>query len=256
MIVDLRSNLGALWTYVATAGLPIRYVANVAMFGLRRGVSLVPEPRPESNSRRFHRLAELLAGRRLPFEPLVDVRAEARQLAGQLVPEGTPFVVMAPGSSASGKAWPESNWVRLGAHLQRRSILPVFLLGPAETLEARWIRRDLPEAMVVDLSATEKAADLPWLFHALADRALGSFAIEGGVGHLLASRGRPLLTISGPTNARRWRPATPHHWSLAARDFGSRRTADVPYEAVLIGADEMIRFAEAFHRNPGSRLLS
>ena len=251
LIIDLRSNLGALGTYIATLGLPVRYGANVALFGLRRGVSLIPERRPEANCHRFHRLVELLAGRSLPFEPLVEVHAEARQRAEALVPHGTRFVVLAPGGSASGKAWPAPNWTRLAAYLHHRAILPVFLLGPPETLEAQWIRRDRPDASIIDVTAADQAHELPWLFHALADRALGAIAVEGGIGHLLASRGRPLLTISGPTNARRWRPATPRHWSIAARDFGSRRTADVPYEAVRSATDEMIRAAEGFHSHPG-----
>jgi len=47
-----------------------------------------------------------------------------------------------------------------------------------------------------------------------------------------------------PADIRRWRPVTLYHWSASAREFGSRRTADVPLDAVVARAEEMISFAD------------
>lgn len=244
IVIDLRSNMGAAWSFVATAGIRLRYVANVALYGLRRGFRASFEARPESNSRRFHRAVELAAGRLLPFDPFVAVGGAAALAAERVMPEGARFVLLAPGTAHSPKAWPPANWVALARHLATRGVQPLFAVGPQELGERAWIERELPGTAVVDMRSVRGTGDLPWLFHALAARAVGSVTVEGGIGHLVATTGRPLVTISGATDLRRWRPVTPYHWSASARDFGSRRTEDVPLEAVVARAEEMITFAD------------
>jgi ADP-heptose:LPS heptosyltransferase len=244
IVIDLRSNMGAAWSFVATTGTRVRYVANVALYGLRRGFRASFEARPETNSRRFHRAVELAAGRLLPFDPFVPVGDAAALAADRVVPPGARFVMLAPGTSQSPKAWPAANWVALARHLATRGVQPLFVVGPQELAERNWIERDLPGTAVVDIRSVRGPADLPWLFHALAARAVGSVTVEGGIGHLVATTGQPLVTISGATDIRRWRPVTLYHWSASAREFGSRRTAVVPLDAVVTRAEEMITFAD------------
>jgi len=244
VVVELRSNLAAFWTYLATAGMPVRFIANTALLGLRRGIPLGFEPRPKANGQRYHRCVELVARRTLPFDPTIPVGETARREAARLVPEGTRFMLLSPGLATSFKTWPTDGWVALGRHLIAHGVRPVFLLGPIEPDHRTWIERDLPGAQIVDAAEVADQGDVPWLFHALAARALGCVAIESGIGHLAATSGCPVLTICGPTKIAQWRAATPRSWTADAREFGSRRLADVPAATVIERADEIIAYMD------------
>jgi ADP-heptose:LPS heptosyltransferase len=244
VVIDLRSNLTAFWTYFATAGMPVRFIANTAFFGLRRGIPRGTEQRPKTNAQRYHRCVELVARRTLPFDPSAPVGDVARREAARLVPEGTRFMLLSPGLATSFKAWPAERWVTVARHLAGRAVRPVFLLGPVEPDHRTWIERDVPEAQIVDADDVADRADLPWLFHALASRSLGCVAIESGIGHLAATSGCPVLTICGPTKIAQWRPSTPRSWTADAREFGAREPGAVPAPTVIERIEEIIAYMD------------
>lgn len=243
LVLDFRANLHAMWSFLATARQNIRYIGNVAGFALRRGMARDYVPRPETNAGRYHRMVELAAGRALPFDGGLAISEDARAKARALI-DGRRYLCMAVGSPQSTKAWPRDNWIGLARHVVDLGLLPLFLIGVQEDSERDWIVREVPQAMIVDRSSADSLEQLPWLFAALGERAVGAVTVEGGIGHLLATTGLPLLTIAGPTNPRRWRPVTPHNWIAWSQEFGSSKTADVPLATVMARTEELIRFSD------------
>ena len=240
MVFDFRANLHSWSSFLAASRLNVKYIANVAGFMLRRNVPRGLEVRPDSNVRCYHRAVEIALGRTLPFEYHLAPPADAVTRAATMLPRGTPAVLLACGNPRSNKSWPRDGWIGLARHLLSRGITPAFLLGNQEESEREWIAREVPEAMIVDASAAANAEQLPWLFVALAQHALAAVAVEGGIGHLIATSGMPVLTIAGPTNPVRWRPVTPLHWTVWAREFGSKETAAVTLEAVVERTEAML----------------
>ena len=244
LVLDFRANLHTLWTLFAISRLSARYVANVSGFALRRGVPGGIVSRPETNAARYHRMVELAAGRALPFDGRLAIPGDARAQAQRLIQHGQRYLCLAVGSPQSTKAWPRDKWIGLANHVANLGLLPVFLIGVQEDGEREWIARDVPQAMIVDRVSAERPEQLPWLFAALGERAVGAVTVEGGIGHLLATAALPLLTIAGPTNPRRWRPVTPYHWIVWSQEFGSSKTADVPLEVVMARTQELVDFSE------------
>ncbi len=237
-VFDLRSNKRLVWSYIATAGMPVRYIGNAAGYALRRRVPGFWEGRPAGNARRWHRMVELAVGRLLPFDGQLAVQPAARTEALRLLPEGRRFIGLSPGPDTN-KFWCREKWTALARHIADQDIEPIFLLGPQESDQRAWIERDGPYT-IIDADSVHDPAQLPWVFHALADRAVGIVAAESGLGHLAATRGGAVLTIAGPTNARVWRPVTPYHWVVRSSEFGSTDTSDIPLAAVAGSVHEMV----------------
>ncbi|TAK50326.1 MAG: lipopolysaccharide heptosyltransferase family protein [Xanthobacteraceae bacterium] len=247
VVIDFRSNLNALWSFVGSAGLAGRFIANVPGYALRRGVGLRPAVRPVHNYDRFHRMAEMVAGRALPFDASLPVAPRMTERAVALLPDdGRRYAGLAFGGVGWRKAWPRARQIEFLQHLRRLGLQPVFLLGPYENEERRFVEAQAPDAVIVDLTAVDGSeVDLMWLTHALAPRLTLAVAIEGGIGHVLATQGIPLLTLSGPTDAMTWKPVTPHWWHVAARAFGSNEMAAIPADAVAARVEEILRWSAA-----------
>ena len=78
------------------------------------------------------------------------------------------------------------------------------------------------------------------------DVALDFVATEAGLGHLVATRGIPLVTLAGPTDPVVWRPVTPLWWLVRAQDFGSDRMEAIPVEAVTRALADALRWEAGF----------
>ncbi len=253
VVLDFRVNMHSWWSYLATARMPVTYVANVAGFMLRHNIPLGFETRPATNVWCTHRVVELAVGRSLPFDYHLTPPSAAVASAAQLVPEGSDFVLLACGNPHSNKSWPRDGWIGLARHVAAMGVTPVFLLGVQESGERDWIRQQIPQAIIVDSTAAEQTEQLPWLFVALAQRARAAVTVEGGIGHLIATSGLPILTIAGPTDPIRWRPVTPHHFTAWAKEFGSRKTSDVPLAIVIARTEAMLRMANRAVRAAGDQ---
>ncbi|RJT40290.1 lipopolysaccharide heptosyltransferase family protein [Mesorhizobium waimense] len=241
LVLDLRSSKETPRSYVAAAGLPARYIANSVGFALRRNIAGFFEPRPPTNALRWHRMVELATGRLLPFDAKLPVFEKARDEALRLIPSGERFIGLSPGPTMN-KFWHRQKWTDLARHIASDGIIPAFLLGPQETEQRNWIEKD-GVSKIVDVGSIQDSALLPWLFHALADRAICIVAAESGLGHLAATRQGALLTLAGPSKARLWRPLTPYHWLVEAREFGSMKTEDIPLDVVVARVQEIVRWA-------------
>jgi len=241
VLIETRPNIRALWSLIASAGLIGAFVPNSPAYFPVLGVWSLPQLRPRHAHHRRHRLVELAAGRPLPFDPSLPEQPDAAVQAAALLPPGREYVAIAPGPANSEKYWPTDRQRALAARLAAAGVTPVYLLGPFEADHRQWIEAAAPGAVIVGLpEANNDTSYLPWLIHAAAGRCRAAVAVEGGLGHLIASRGGPLLTLAGPTNAMRWKPVTDLWWVLRAQSFGSTDMDAIPVDAVMKAVEEML----------------
>ena len=114
-------------------------------------------------------------------------------------------------------------------------VSPVFLLGPMEFQLRAAIAGAAPSAIILGGEAADRSPDasLDRLI-ARGQRCSALLANDNGVGHLLGAAGVPVVSLFGPTDARRWAPVTPTAEILEARSFGdSREINAIPIEAVV-----------------------
>lgn len=120
-------------------------------------------------------------------------------------------------------------------------VQPVVVLGPGESDWAPRVLEHLPDARLpLQEADAEALAHEPFLTMALAQRCRLALANDSGVGHILAASGVPLVTLFGPTNARKFRPYSPRLRLIRAADFGGGEMADIPLEAVESAVLEML----------------
>jgi ADP-heptose:LPS heptosyltransferase len=242
VVIDIRSNLRVLGSALALYFAAPRYIANGVGFFIRKGVRLGVEKRGYSHAERYHRMVEIAAGRSLPFDGGLPVQPREDVVAHEVLPDGGAYFGIATGPIGSVKTWPLDGYVQVAAEIRERGLRPVVLLGRDEAEQRPWFERNVPDAVIVDAQlARAHDCDLLWLLHAAAGRLIGCVANENGLGHLVAARGVPLLTLAGETNARRWKPLTPVWRVIDAGDFdASRKIGAIPPEAVAQAIGEMV----------------
>lgn len=233
LVLDFRSSTRAMTSFFAFAGKAKRYIANAPGYVLRKGLAFGVETRPASNAERSHRLVEIAAGCNLPFDSSIPALASADAQAAAILPGGARYFGIATGPVGSVKSWPRDRHVAVASAIRALGYKPVILLGTHEADQRAWYEQNIPDATIVDVRvAGGDGAYHLWLLHSVAARLAGCVANENGLGHLVASRGIPLLTLAGPTNPFRWRPLTPQWWVRRAQEFGSDSLAAIPAEAV------------------------
>lgn len=243
-VLYFRANLRSVLTLINLYPLANDYVGNSVGFILRKGVKLNIDLRRRSNAERFHQMAEIAAGHPLPFDPTLPVLPAAEARAAEMLPETQRYFGITTTPLGRAKTWPREGLVAVAGAIRARGLQPVVMLGPEETEQRDWFVQNIPEAKIVDIeTANGDAAYLLRLFHAVAGRLVGCVANESGLGHLLATRDTPLLTLAGPTNPFRWKPVTRYWWALRAQQFGSANISSIPSEAVVKSVTTMIDHA-------------
>jgi ADP-heptose:LPS heptosyltransferase len=233
VVIDLRSNLRLVGSWFAFYPVAPRYIANGPGLTTRKGTGGVMEMRAPSHAERYHRMAELVARRRLPFDPSLPVMPAAAKVVARLLPAGGRYFGFATGPRDSFKAWPRDRLAAVAGHVRALGLTPVVLLGRDESVERDWYAANVPAAIILDLTTADGDADfLFWIIHAAAGRLEGCLANENGLGHLVACAGMPLITLAGPTNPVRWRPLTRSWWPVRAQEFGGEGMSDIPVAAV------------------------
>lgn len=245
VVLDFRANPRSFASFAAFAPVANRYIANGLGFVLRKGIPLGFEARPSHNAARYHRMAELIAGRRLPYDFRLPGLPEAEKHAARLLPKTQRFFGIAGGPDSKSKTWPRDRQVVVAEKIVSLGLRPVILLGVDEADQREWYETNIPDALVVDLkTAKGDPAYLFWLLQAVAGRLTGCVASENGLGHLVASRGIPLLTLAGPTDPFVWRPVTPLWWLLRAQDYGMEAVWAIPPVAINEAIAEIVKWTE------------
>ena len=207
--------------------------------------------RPRHIGERMLSLVGCATGRTPDGSGRLEATQEAAALALQALPDGPRYVGIAPGSRAAEKNWPLAGFCEVARSLIDRGLTPVFFLGPMEPETAAEIQADAPGAIVLTGQGMAMA-DLDLLI-AQGQRLTLLLANDTRVGHLLGVAGAPVVSLFGPTDPARWRPATPLSHILRAVDFGGGGIASIPASAVFEAVMAMMQQIEATQVPPAMK---
>jgi heptosyltransferase I len=133
----------------------------------------------------------------LPIEYPFPRDARHRAHIEKLLPAGTKYAVLLPGTNWPTKRWPVEKFAALVAPLKQKFGLDVVVAGGPDVEE---LAVRIPEARNL-----VGKTNLPQLVELL-DRAAVVIANDSGPMHIAAALGRPLVTMYGPTNPVRTGP--------------------------------------------------
>lgn len=160
----------------------------------------------------------------------VELPESALDQARTLLPSGTPYTLLAPGAGSRDKCWPLDSFISLAKRLVETDQIPVFIIGPAEKEWYDPLKAHIPQARFPLQEAPSLSAELTI---ALGSQAQSAVTNDAGVGHLLAASGTSMVTLFGPTPAKKFRPNSRACVTLSAQDFDSNDMVDIPVDAVL-----------------------
>ena len=195
---------------------------------------------PSSTFDQMRCLANLAAGRELAIETAIAVGEENTNLARDLLPEGSMYIGLAPGSAGPRKRWPLARYIELAGGQTERGRIPVFFLGPDELSMEDELRRVVPEALFPEQVALATERQSALLSIALAQRIALGVANDAGGGHLLAAGGRPLITLFGRTSEQKFKPPYGERIAITAHDYGGTDMALIPVARVAATIDAVI----------------
>ncbi len=198
--------------------------------------------RPRGIAERAITMVEAALGGRADWEGTFDVSAAARQLMGTRMPEGPRYVGFAIGSREARKNWPQDRFAALAGRVAEMGCVPVFFTGPQEKDRVADLKRAVRSALFPQAEPVDPALGLAPLEPAIAigTRLSAAVANDSGMGHLLGALGTPLVSLFGPTDARKWAPLTRRGVIVRAQDFGADSMDAIPVDAVLRALKELL----------------
>ena len=191
--------------------------------------------RPRHIGERAMSLAEAALGDKADGSGTLPCGAAAREAAESLLPAGPSYVGLAVGSREARKNWPLERFIELARALIEHGRTPVFLLGPQESVSAEEIRQQVPQALALDFTQIkpQPAIGVFDAVIAILERLPVVVANDAGLGHLAGAVGRPVVSLFGPTDPRRWAPMAPVRRIVRAQDHGGDQMAAIPVLPVL-----------------------
>jgi ADP-heptose:LPS heptosyltransferase len=196
--------------------------------------------RPRHIGERALSLAQAALGEAADGAGELEATPAALAAAREVLPDGPLYVGLGVGSREPRKNWPIAGFAELARGLAARGAAPVLLLGPREIERAPEIRAAVPTLASVDLTRASAGRGSFDFTIAIAKRLAAVVANDSGTGHLFGAAGRPIVSLFGPTDPRRWAPFAPRRSTLWAREFGGEAMAYIPAGAVLAAVEEML----------------
>jgi len=138
------------------------------------------------------------------LRPAIRIPADARARADELLAQAgdaAPIVALAPGGRWATKRWPAERFAKVGDALAEDGARIVLAGGPGDAAEIRAVAA----AMQAPVLADTLDLDVPGLC-ALIERASVLVSCDSAPSHLAQAVGTPVVTVFGPTSARRWGP--------------------------------------------------
>lgn len=240
-IVDFR--IVAPWliqTWASLLGRGIAYEANFPAFALSLPPGRKPEPRPEHNAWRFHRLIERLARRQLPFDHRLEPTPAARAAASRLTDgkHGPLIVIAAHGNG--GKRMAADQLVAISDGMIANGANVVFVRTPGDGPDMAELAQRVPKLQLIDSGTMENVAvsDILLALGEFADLYIGA---EGGTAHLMATVMTPMVIVSGGANMSRWLPLSNSVDVVEARHASpTGLVANVPAPKIIEAAQRML----------------
>ena len=195
---------------------------------------------PESAFEQFKLLGSLAAGTDLTVEPEIELPVSEKQWARRLLPDGPVYIGFAPGASTVRKRWPFERFINVAKAQIDKGRVPVFFLGPDEPDLKAAIEQQIDPVIIPEIDEHGARRGGPLLSIALARLMTVSFANDSGAGHILAAGGRPLVSLFGHTDERKFRPPYGTRVVLRARDFGGTEMSRIPESNAIRAIDEAV----------------
>ncbi|THD62649.1 MAG: lipopolysaccharide heptosyltransferase family protein [Bradyrhizobium sp.] len=199
--------------------------------------------RPRHIGARALSLAEAALGAPANGEGALACGTAAREMVAKLLPAGPVYVGVAVGSREARKNWPLHRFGELALALASRGRVPVLLLGPQEASSLEEIRNTIPQAIALDFMQIRPEPAIGVFDAAIAviERLRLVVANDGGLGHLAGAVARPVVSLFGPTDPRRWAPMAPALAVVRAQDHGGDGMDAIPMEPVLAAVETLLR---------------
>ena len=179
-------------------------------------IAIDPRPTATTLSNRTHiteQWAADLAGESGPAiepqPPVIRIESPGASHSVQSRSASSPKVIIHPGSGGQAKCWPTDRYLDLADRLA--PLQACWMLGPAEleigaekarAIQSRALLRNEPLITEFDLSTAVRAMSAlhPAVY-------IGN---DGGMTHVAAAIGLPVLALYGPTDPAMWRPLGSH----------------------------------------------
>jgi ADP-heptose:LPS heptosyltransferase len=194
--------------------------------------------RSENTAERAMGLYEAATRRPAPRKTDLRVGAEAEALAELLLPAGPRYIGFAPVGSMATRRWPMNRFIDLAARKSSEGYVPVFLMGPSEVEHIEAVRTAVPGALFPEQApeaATTKIDRIERLI-AICRRLQAVVSNDSSTAHAVALAGVPLVSLHGPTTARRWAA-----WVEPKRSIQAKSLAELPVETVAAELDALLR---------------
>jgi ADP-heptose:LPS heptosyltransferase len=198
--------------------------------------------RPRGVAERMLTMIEAATRRPADWKGTFDVLPAAQQLAAQRLPDGPRYLGFAPGSREVRKNWPLERFIAAAVALAGKGYTPVFLIGPQERDWLATLRAAVPQALFPEADPVDPALGVGRLEFAIAlgRRLTAVVANDSGVGHLMATLGTPLVSLFGPSDAKRWAPFGDPVIIVRAQEFGEDTIDAIPVEAVSGAVERLL----------------
>lgn len=183
--------------------------------------------------RQIQALFELAIGQALTLPQELVLPTRYLELAERLLPPGPRYIGFAPGAGGKAKCWPLKYYIEVARVQVLKRRVPVFFLGPDEKTWRDELALAVPAAIFPEYSVSGQLLDGPPLTIALSQRLGASVANDSGTGHLLAAGGRPLVSLFGRTDSRKFEPPFGTRKVILASDFGDSSISSIPLDHVL-----------------------
>jgi lipopolysaccharide heptosyltransferase I len=198
LVIDLQGLLRSAWIAMAS-GAPRRIgFSNAREFAPLFYTELVDCSWEDEHAvERYLKIASALGCGGGPAEFFFAVDDEDRKYIGNLIPAGTPYAVLMPGTNWDTKRWPAGRFAALVKPLKERFGLETVIAGSSADMETV---KQIPAKF--DLIAKTSLRQIV----ALLERARLAIGNDTGPMHMAAAMGVPLVSPYGPTDPKRTGP--------------------------------------------------
>jgi len=194
--------------------------------------------RSDNTGERAMGLYEAATRRPAPRRTELRVSADADALAERLLPAGPRYIGFAPVGSMATRRWPIERFIALAARKSAEGYTPVFLMGPGEVEHIEAVRTAVPAALFPEQAPEAAAAKVDRIERlvAICRRLRAVVSNDSSTAHAVALAGVPLVSLHGPTTARRWAA-----WVEPKRAIQAKSLAELPVETVAAELDALLR---------------
>jgi ADP-heptose:LPS heptosyltransferase len=199
--------------------------------------------RPTGVAERMLTMIEAATGRAADWKGTFEVSQAAQRLAAERLPSGPHYVGFAPGSREVRKNWPLDRFIAAASALAAKGYAPVFLIGPQERDWLATLRTAVPQALFPEAEPVDPSLGVSRLEFAIAlgRRLSAVVANDSGVGHLTAAIATPLVSLFGPSDAKRWAPFGERVIIIRAQEFGGDTMEAIPVNAVSGAVERLLK---------------